>query len=502
MKKKYAAVALSAILAGSACAFTACDTGDKSEKLAYVSMDINPAIELIVDKDNNVVSVRGENEDGQVLLYNETGIVGVKVDAAVNKITDLAVKYGYINENNKVVDTIVTSGDDKFAADILGKVNTSITATAENLGVTVTTDGEGAYSLLRKLDEYKKKFPDNKAIQNLSVSKFKLALSVSETGEISLDAAVKLDDGELVKMLKDVSPRIEAYATQEYNKAKTEALAAYEQATEIAGYSAYASYYMNRLLTHRATAYYGGTYCMYASAAVGLSVICDVAELAAKIDNYPLDEANVQAVITALGGNVSVDELKDSDENVTVDSIYAYADKAFKNTPASEELENTKKALNEALTKAESVLKKEADKVIETYKPQIEAAVNSAKSILSAIQNDLTAYLPTVKTILDKCTEDLNEVITELERVIDNGTLDLDGLRKAANRLEDKADEYLAKIKADLTEEEWAELQAKQAAEIAKFTEAKNAFEKAVDDAAKAAKDYLEAKKAERMPQT
>ena len=194
----------------SAFAFGACDNNntdpaDKAENQAYVSLDINPAIELIVDKDNNVVSVRGENEDGQVLLYEETGIEGEKIDAALQKITDLAVQYGYLDENNKVVDTIVSSGNDEFAAEILSKVNTSVTATAENLGLSVTTDGEGAYSLLRKMDEVKKQFPNNKAIQNMSVSKFKLALSVSETGDISIDAAVAMDDAELIKMLKEAS---------------------------------------------------------------------------------------------------------------------------------------------------------------------------------------------------------------------------------------------------------------------------------------------------------
>ena len=163
MRNKILAVALSAIMMSSMCALTACGSKNKAEDQAYVSLDINPAIELVVDKDNNVVSVRGENEDGQVLLYNEAGIKGEKIDVAIEKITNLAIEYGYLDEKNKVVDTLVTSNSDSFAKKITEKVNTTVTATAEKTGLTVKTDGEGAYSLLRRMEEFKKAHPNDKA---------------------------------------------------------------------------------------------------------------------------------------------------------------------------------------------------------------------------------------------------------------------------------------------------------------------------------------------------
>ncbi len=489
MKKKLCAIALSAALAGSMCALTACDFGgtEKAEKQAYVSLDINPAIELIVDKDNNVVSVRGENEDGQVLLYEETGIKGEKIDVAINKITDLAVKYGYLDEDNKVVDTLVTSGDNAFAEEILSKVNTSVTATAANLGLTVTADGEGAYSLLRKMDEVKKQFPNNKAIQNMSVSKFKLALSVSETGEISLDAAAELDDAKLIKMLKEVSPQIEQFATATYTEAKTKALAIYEQATELAGYAVYTQYYFEKMLSHPLTAYYGGVYQMYASAAKGFDVICDVASLAANVSSYPLNQAQINAVVTALGME-SADALKNSKGEITVYSIEAYADKLFKNTPASETLEQTKAALTEALAQAESVIKEKVNQMTAEYKPQIESALASARQVVSAVESMIP---DAVKNVLNESVSDLKEILAEIDVIIADGNIELSELRNFANRLDKKATEYLNKIKADLSEEELAEIETRKAAAIAKMSEQKQALDKALDDAAKAAKDYL-----------
>ncbi|MGN0813382.1 MAG: hypothetical protein ACI4MQ_07740 [Candidatus Coproplasma sp.] len=494
MKKKFIAIALSCLMAGSMCGLTACNLGDettdKTEKQAYVSLDINPAIELIVDKDSNVVSVRGENEDGQVLLYEETGIKGEKIDAAIQKITDLAIQYGYLDENNKVVDTIVSSSDNDFATEILSKVNTSITATAENLGLSVSTDGEGAYSLLRKMDEVKKQFPNNKAIQNMSVSKFKLALSVSETGEISLDAAVALDDAKLIEMLKEASPKIEEFATATYLEAKTKALSVYEQATELAGYGVYTQYYLEKMLSHPLTVYYGGVYQMYASAAKGFDVICDVAELAANVSNYPLNEMQINAVVAALGME-SADALKNSKGEITVNSIEAYADKLFKNTSASETLELTKAALTEALAQAEAVIEEQINEMTAEYKPQIESALVSARQIMATVDNLMSSMPESIKTVLNSATADLNDILAEVDTILAGDKIELDELRDKANRLEVKANEYLDKIKADLSEEEWEELEMRKTAAIEKLSAQKQALDEALDEAAKAAKDYL-----------
>lgn len=505
MKKKWLAVALSTILASSACAFSACKVNEPTaqpsepETMAYVNLDINPSIELIVDKDGKVVSVRGENEDGLVLLYKETGIEGEQIDVAVQKITDLAIRYGYLDEYNKVVDTLVTSGDNEFATEILGKVNTSVTATAQSFGLTITTDGEGAYSLLRRLNEFKAKFPNNEAIQNLSVAKFKLALSASETGEISLEAATELDDAQLVALMSEISPQIEEYATQAYLAAKTKALAAYEQATELAAYGVYTTYYAQHVLSHPLTAYYGGVYQMYATAAKGFDVICDVAELTTEIKTYPLTEEQIQAIVTALGME-SADELKDANGNVTIESVEAFADKLFKNSPASAALEEKKAALTEALAQAEIVLKEKAAEAMEEYRPQIEAAIDGAKTVLATVQGIYDNLPDAILTIFGDCTTDFREILSEIDAMLEDGTIEVEELRRFSDRLEEKAQSYLTKIEQDLSEEELAEIEAQQTKIINKMTAQKEAFSKALDEAAATAKEYLQRLKDSRLP--
>ena len=79
----------------------------KSEASSFVSIDINPYLELTLDQNDKVMSVRGANEDGNVLLF-DVELEGMSVENAVAVITDLARNLGYV-EDNAVINTIVTS---------------------------------------------------------------------------------------------------------------------------------------------------------------------------------------------------------------------------------------------------------------------------------------------------------------------------------------------------------------------------------------------------------
>lgn len=496
MKNKILAVALSAIMMSSVCALTACNSND--EKQAYVSLDINPAIELVVDKNNNVVSVRGENEDGQVLLYEETGIKGATLEAAVEKITALAIEYGYLDENNKVVDTLVTSGSDSFAKKVTEKVNATVTATAEKSGLTVKTDGEGAYSLLRQLDEFKKQYPDDKAIQKMSASKFKLAVSVSETGEITLEAAVTLDESQLISILKEQSEKIEEFATEAYRQAKAQALAAYDKATDLAVYGVYTAFYAKRIVTNPATAYYGSMYCAYATAARSLDIACDVAESVVTVKTYPLTDEQVAAAVAALGLE-SADPIKNSKGEVTIESIEAYADKQFKNTEASEKLDQTKAALTEALNSAEATIKAKIDEFSEEYAEQIEATVTAANAAIGAIDAWIAVLPENVQAEIANAEGDLKTVVSDLAAIIKNGgKIEISDVREKADKLGAKANDYFNKINADLSDEERTELEKNKKEVVDKMTAEKKKFESALEKAEEEAKKHLEDLKAAR----
>ena len=73
MKRKLTAITGMLCAAAMTVSMAACNNKNskEAEVSTFVSLDINPAIELTLDTDNKVVSVVGSNEDGKVLLYGE-----------------------------------------------------------------------------------------------------------------------------------------------------------------------------------------------------------------------------------------------------------------------------------------------------------------------------------------------------------------------------------------------------------------------------------------------
>ena len=130
MKKKLLIITLILTVCVALVAAAGCTKKNERTSDSYVRLDINPAVELIVDADDKVVSVYGANSDGTVLLYGEAeGFVGKDVESVVNSITESAVKLGYLDENNKVVQYTVSSPDgEKVEKDLANKITAKITA--------------------------------------------------------------------------------------------------------------------------------------------------------------------------------------------------------------------------------------------------------------------------------------------------------------------------------------------------------------------------------------
>ncbi|MBQ2809690.1 MAG: hypothetical protein IJF11_02230 [Clostridia bacterium] len=455
--KKFTSIILCVLLAVMAI-FTMISCEKEEGSPSYVSIDINPSIELTVDAENKVVSVYAANEDANVLLYEETGIVGADIEGAIAKITELAIELGYIDETNKVVGTTISSENADWVATLQEKVNTKITATAKEAGLNITTDGEGAYSVLRQLEAFKAKYPENEAIQNLSINKFKLALSASENGEITLESAVELDDKALIDLVSTTHKQIEVFATEAYEQVKQQAFAIYDELAGIAVDGVYGEYYIKNILSHPTTCWYGHTYQMYKTTARGFDAIADALVFVERIQNYELTEEQVTNVLSALG--LTADqraEIEDKDGKVTLDSVYAYADKKFKNTPASAELEAMKAELDSALDTVESVASEKIQQAVNEHKDEIETAVEASKKVMDTVLSLLPAP---VKATLEAQNAEYNKAIDELIAVFESGTASQAKMRECANTMNTLAEEMLAKIKEDLSEDELKEIDA------------------------------------------
>ncbi len=66
----------------------------------YVTLDINPSVELIVTPRERVIYANALNEDGEVLL-GELNLIGLKLDVAMQLIIDTAIELGFIDVDSE-----------------------------------------------------------------------------------------------------------------------------------------------------------------------------------------------------------------------------------------------------------------------------------------------------------------------------------------------------------------------------------------------------------------
>lgn len=121
--KKMAAFGVACALSAS---LVACGSSDKGgdtadASLTYVSLRINPEIEMIVDENGTVVACGAVNEDGDVVL-GELSPEGQSVDDACEAIVDKATELGYIDpdgEETTVYADVEAADDSTGASDIV-----------------------------------------------------------------------------------------------------------------------------------------------------------------------------------------------------------------------------------------------------------------------------------------------------------------------------------------------------------------------------------------------
>ena len=66
----------------------------------YVSMRINPEIEVIANEEGEVISANAVNEDGEVVL-SDLNLTGMTVDEAGEAFADKSTELGYIDVNTE-----------------------------------------------------------------------------------------------------------------------------------------------------------------------------------------------------------------------------------------------------------------------------------------------------------------------------------------------------------------------------------------------------------------
>lgn len=67
---------------------------------AFVDIDINPSLELLIDRDNSVVGVNAINKDAEVLL-GDNDLMGMPVDDAIKNVFEFAHDRGFVYEDKE-----------------------------------------------------------------------------------------------------------------------------------------------------------------------------------------------------------------------------------------------------------------------------------------------------------------------------------------------------------------------------------------------------------------
>lgn len=95
---------------------TACggDDGDNVKTSKVMNLSLNPSIELVLDKDNKVVSVSANNDEGNFIIANAT-FTGLTADDAVELFLQVTKNSGYIVEGS------VNIGEDELKIEISGE---------------------------------------------------------------------------------------------------------------------------------------------------------------------------------------------------------------------------------------------------------------------------------------------------------------------------------------------------------------------------------------------
>lgn len=140
MKKKFTALCAALVLSASVCSFGGCS---KAAENTRMTVDINPSVELMVDKDNKVISVTALNDDAAVILQG-TAFVGKTSEEAVKGVVEVATETGYIVKGEAEADgntvTITVSGDTKWAKDMYKNAEKKAKEYLESNGVTATIE--------------------------------------------------------------------------------------------------------------------------------------------------------------------------------------------------------------------------------------------------------------------------------------------------------------------------------------------------------------------------
>ncbi|MBP0723704.1 hypothetical protein J5Y03_00725 [Bacillus sp. RG28] len=192
MMNKWIAVAATTFLAISGGALGYKVYEYKNTPVSYVSLDINPSVEISVNASGDPVDVESYNQDGTTILKG-IDVKGKSLKKAVSELVLSAVNNQFIEADGSTVVSVTTETDDKTVAKELGKdAEMGVNEALKISGKTVTIE-KNNIALSNRIEAKK---------LGISPGKLNLIHKLQE-----LDPAISVDDYRYAKV-KDIMAAI------------------------------------------------------------------------------------------------------------------------------------------------------------------------------------------------------------------------------------------------------------------------------------------------------
>lgn len=323
-----------------------CGSADKNREKegAFVTIDINPSIELVLDENQTVVSVGAANTDAEVMLWQEEGIIGAEVDVAVEKIAKLAVDMGYITEENAGISVTVTTDSGKTEEVLFKSIDETIEKTVKESGIEVHVEKALDLVLTKELERVKEQNAGKAGYDDtLTVSRFRLVKSALRADrKLTMDEAVLKTNEELTEIVNTAQANAAAKFGAACELARVEAEFVYLNAKQTLLDSAYTAVYAARMDLSALLNNQGAAYAGYRLAYRTIEHYSET--LRQLVENPIFTSDDVFALANALGIDTSSEAeydafkaaITDENGNITKDSVNAYIDQQYRNMDEAE----------------------------------------------------------------------------------------------------------------------------------------------------------------------
>lgn len=134
----------------------------EKQAVAVIQMDVNPSVSFVIDEDEVVISIYGENDEGKMIIINEE-IVGLKLSEAIEKIIEIESETGYllkgkVDEAENKITVTIESFKDQIAEEVQMNISSTINKVCEalkiqeNLEIVKSTTKEHLIKRVKELD--------------------------------------------------------------------------------------------------------------------------------------------------------------------------------------------------------------------------------------------------------------------------------------------------------------------------------------------------------------